>query len=694
MEAHDKSSPSIRNQYLRINLAEPSVSPDDKIKAEVNHNALTNDGSMCMNNAPFSTETIAGHSLMGPDQPYYPQNFSQSSISDPNFVLGGSFQYFYNSKNQMPYSQPLQNLADDHLNPNIQGNLPSDFPLFSVSGNPKPYESSLYSDETIESRSVSLAQLEMNSARNYSTTPPNPFLSMPYSPSSAHQSPSLGQSHFQQSPKHSRHSSLGPVSAGFHGIGSHMRNVVLPQFRGHRRAPSEYSDISASSVQHSPNPAHHDNFDQHQSPMLTTQDSSLYQEVLGIGNFSLSEPQVLQHAQSPQSSSRSPVITPQLEQGQMSQQTRFVGIGGSSEKCGIGQTQNIFSQEPFPSLNQEMGKAKQMIPPEINVEFAPASRQSSFEPSKPTRLNQDALTPPDKGLRRRAFTDTTNTNSNIVNRAQIPHSVPPQTDSYLIANSPNSRYALSQNHGARTISPSRVRRQSTPSMPNRNYVLGLSDLELQAATPESGNNKRAQKHPATFQCSLCPKKFTRAYNLRSHLRTHTDERPFICTVCSKAFARQHDRKRHEGLHSGEKKFICKGDLKQGGQWGCGRRFARADALGRHFRSEAGRICINLLLEEESQERLRAWDEQQIQNLQQMQSPASRDVSGNFMLPAALLVQYPALANLSWSELPQGDVGFEDDISGRSSFDASGSEYYDEVEEGGYVSSGPIALRYI
>ncbi|EPQ66251.1 hypothetical protein BGT96224_2417B [Blumeria graminis f. sp. tritici 96224] len=78
----------------------------------------------------------------------------------------------------------------------------------------------------------------------------------------------------------------------------------------------------------------------------------------------------------------------------------------------------------------------------------------------------------------------------------------------------------------------------------------------------------------------------------------------------------------------------------------------------------------------------------------MQSPASRDVSGNFMLPAALLVQYPALANLSWSELPQGDVGFEDDISGRSSFDASGSEYYDEVEEGGYVSSGPIALRYI
>ncbi|KAL8653328.1 MAG: hypothetical protein Q9226_003891 [Calogaya cf. arnoldii] len=64
--------------------------------------------------------------------------------------------------------------------------------------------------------------------------------------------------------------------------------------------------------------------------------------------------------------------------------------------------------------------------------------------------------------------------------------------------------------------------------------------------------------PDTFQCAICPQRFTRAYNLRSHLRTHTDERPFVCTVCGKAFARQHDRKRHEGLHSGEKKFVPKG----------------------------------------------------------------------------------------------------------------------------------------
>jgi hypothetical protein len=239
------------------------------------------------------------------------------------------------------------------------------------------------------------------------------------------------------------------------------------------------------------------------------------------------------------------------------------------------------------------------------------------------------------------------------------------------------------------------RRSSTSAIPNRDYILDLADPQR----PGSGaaETKRVQKHPATFQCTLCPKRFTRAYNLRSHLRTHTDERPFVCTVCGKAFARQHDRKRHEGLHSGEKKFVCRGELQSGGNWGCGRKFARADALGRHFRSEAGRVCIRPLLEEEALERHRAWQETQMMaqahgpQQQQPPPPPSLDFGGldggsQYTLPQALLAQYPALATLSWDAM--GPAGPDDeDLSGRSNYDASsGGEYYDdELDGGGYVS---------
>lgn len=251
--------------------------------------------------------------------------------------------------------------------------------------------------------------------------------------------------------------------------------------------------------------------------------------------------------------------------------------------------------------------------------------------------------------------------------------------------------------------PLKSRRSSTSSIPqtSRDYILELADPSRPAASGAA--RERVQKHPATFQCTLCPKRFTRAYNLRSHLRTHTDERPFVCTVCGKAFARQHDRKRHEGLHSGERKFVCRGDLVSvpGGTWGCGRKFARADALGRHFRSEAGRVCIKPLLDEEAMERRRMSDAAMMAanngggGLQLLSQPMmmNNGGSGGFVLPAALLAQYPALQGLSWDDNMGGDDGSGQDggiSGGRGSFDASGAS---SGGEGFFDDGGPEDVEY-
>lgn len=61
--------------------------------------------------------------------------------------------------------------------------------------------------------------------------------------------------------------------------------------------------------------------------------------------------------------------------------------------------------------------------------------------------------------------------------------------------------------------------------------------------------RKVDRLPQMWQCTLCPKRFTRAHNLRSHERTHTDERPFVCSVCGKAFVRQNDCVRHEKIHT-------------------------------------------------------------------------------------------------------------------------------------------------
>src|SRR4051794_25361160 len=91
------------------------------------------------------------------------------------------------------------------------------------------------------------------------------------------------------------------------------------------------------------------------------------------------------------------------------------------------------------------------------------------------------------------------------------------------------------------ITTDKDRRSSTSSAPSRDHILHLADPSR--PTPRIVTlRSRVQNHPATLQCNLCPKHFTRAHNLRSHLRAHKEGRPFLYTVCGKAFVCLDDRR--------------------------------------------------------------------------------------------------------------------------------------------------------
>ncbi|KAK6528875.1 hypothetical protein TWF694_004106 [Orbilia ellipsospora] len=196
------------------------------------------------------------------------------------------------------------------------------------------------------------------------------------------------------------------------------------------------------------------------------------------------------------------------------------------------------------------------------IETSNASRLSSGGPSGPTSAI-DALTSPHSATSASAESGMTATaglgSDTSPTRPRLGSISEALGPSYIGSATPSTPFS--------PVDP-RDHRQSASYPDPRASISSDPRASISSASGSRG------KH----ECPNCHQTFTRHHNLKSHLLTHSHEKPFQCITCQSRFRRLHDLKRHQKLHTGERPHVCDS---------CGRRFARADALARHNRGEGG-----------------------------------------------------------------------------------------------------------
>ena len=84
---------------------------------------------------------------------------------------------------------------------------------------------------------------------------------------------------------------------------------------------------------------------------------------------------------------------------------------------------------------------------------------------------------------------------------------------------------------------------------------------------DTKNSKKMKQVKKTWCCTYCRKKLSSVSALKTHERTHTNEKPFSCSQCDKKFSRSYTLKKHERTHTNEKPFSCSQyDKKTSSQW--------------------------------------------------------------------------------------------------------------------------------
>ncbi|KAG0224951.1 hypothetical protein BGX31_007812 [Mortierella sp. GBA43] len=208
-------------------------------------------------------------------------------------------------------------------------------------------------------------------------------------------------------------------------------------------------------------------------------------------------------------------------------------------------------QNALPLLDDMMMDLTGFLPsPQFQIDSSGSSVQSPTLPRASPSPSREG-SPCSPNAKRVSFNVSPQSNSGTSASASTSVPASASASPTTPASAPESSSSAAAGAGAATTAPKRRKRVRPPTV-----------------------KKPKKVKPTHFPCTVsgCDKVFSRAYNLTSHMKTHSSERPFVCEVCNLAFARRHDRERHVRLHTGEKPYSCNI---------CGAGFMRNDALHRH-----------------------------------------------------------------------------------------------------------------